>query len=85
MGLGNRETARQAKLTVEKGTPELVKAMDEGTVKPSVAAKLAELPKPEQKKALAGGKQGIKQATSAPARAASRMNVRACSTCIAEP
>jgi len=65
-GLGNKETYRQAKKAVEKGSAALVKAMDEGTVKPSVAAKLAELPKAEQNKALAAGKVAIKAAVQKP-------------------
>jgi len=65
-GFGNETTYRQAKKAVEKGSPELVKAMDEGAIKPSVAAKLADLPKREQKKAIAGGKVAIKQAVSPP-------------------
>lgn len=45
-GFSSTTEYRRAKGVVQKGAPELVKAMDDGTVKPSVAAKLAELPKP---------------------------------------
>ncbi len=64
-GFGNRETYRQAAKVVDKGTPELVKAMDDGLA-PSTAAKLAELPKSEQKKAVKGGKGAIKEALAPP-------------------
>lgn len=47
-GFGNKETARQAKKVVDEGAPELVQAMDEGRLKPSVAVDLLEKPKPEQ-------------------------------------
>ena len=51
-GFGNRETARQAKKVVDHGAPELVDAMDAGQVSISVAAKLADLPKKEQRERL---------------------------------
>jgi len=47
-GFGNKETYRQAKKVTESGTSELVTAMDEGRVKPSVAEKLTSLPPAEQ-------------------------------------
>lgn len=47
-GFGNETTYRQAKKVTENGTPELVTAMDEGRVKPSVAEKLTSLPRAEQ-------------------------------------
>lgn len=47
-GFGNKETYRQAKKVTENGTPELIAAMDEGRVKPSVAEKLTGLPSAEQ-------------------------------------
>ena len=65
-GLGSRNTARDAKATVAKGSPELVAAMDAGEVAPSVAAKVAELPKAEQKKVVKGGKAAIKKALAPP-------------------
>ena len=40
-GFGNKETYRQAKAVTEKATPELVAAMDQGTIAISTAAKLA--------------------------------------------
>ena len=46
-GLGNRETARQAKSVVDNGAPELVEAMDNGTPI-STAADIATLTKEEQ-------------------------------------
>jgi hypothetical protein len=39
-GFGNKETYRQAKKVVETGTPELVKALDENRIKPSVVTSL---------------------------------------------
>ena len=47
-GFGNKETLRQVDKVAKKGTPELINAMDEGRVKPSVAEKLTELPPAEQ-------------------------------------
>lgn len=41
-GFGTKETYRQAKKVIEEGTPELVNAMDEGRVKPSVASQIKE-------------------------------------------
>ena len=41
-GFGSKETYRQAKKVVEEGTPDLVNAMDEGRVKPSVASQIKE-------------------------------------------
>lgn len=43
-GFGNHVTYRQAKKVVETGTPELVSALDENRIKPSVATSLSELP-----------------------------------------
>ena len=40
-GFGNRKTYQQAKTVTEKATPELVAAMDQGTIAISTAAKLA--------------------------------------------
>lgn len=51
-----------AEKVIKHGTPELQRAVDSGEVAVSTAAKLAGLPKQEQKKALAAGKQGIQKA-----------------------
>ena len=68
-GFGNETTYRQAKKVTHKGTPELVEAMDSGLA-PSVAAKAADLPKREQKKAakefLAGDKKAVQKAMAPP-------------------
>jgi DNA modification methylase len=47
-GFGNKETYRQAKKVIEEGTPELITALDENRIKPSVASQLTELPPAEQ-------------------------------------
>ena len=65
VGLGNRETARLAAKVVDQGTPELVAAMDAGDVAPSVAAKIADLPKREQKTAVKGGKKVMQKTAKA--------------------
>ena len=51
-GFGNRETARQARTVVEKGTPQLVEAMDRGEVSISAAAEMANEPAEEQRRRL---------------------------------
>lgn len=65
-GLGSHETYRQAAKVVEKGSPELVKAMDKGTVSINAAAKIADLPKREQvvaaKAAEVGNKKVVREA-----------------------
>jgi N6-adenosine-specific RNA methylase IME4 len=58
-GFGNRETARQAASVVDKGAPELVEAMDAGTVSVSAAADVASLPKEEQAEIVAKGEKEI--------------------------
>ena len=52
-GFGNKETYRQAKTVTEKATPELVAAMDQGTIAISTAAKLAGQSVETQKQAVA--------------------------------
>lgn len=47
---------------IKQGTPELVKAVDAGRVPVSVAAKVATLPEPDQRAAVAGGKPAIQAA-----------------------
>jgi ParB-like chromosome segregation protein Spo0J len=68
-GFGNPRTYQQAAKVVDKGAPELVEAMDAGLA-PSIAAKVAELPKREQKKAakafLAGDKKAVREAITEP-------------------
>ncbi|MBF0263547.1 MAG: ParB N-terminal domain-containing protein [Magnetococcales bacterium] len=56
-GFGNGKTYQQAKQVVEKGTPELVQAMDTGDVFISAAATLATLPPQEQTSALSSGRE----------------------------
>ncbi|MEO5346523.1 MAG: ParB N-terminal domain-containing protein [Magnetococcus sp. YQC-9] len=56
-GFGNGKTYQQAKQVVEKGSPELVQAMDTGDVSISAAATLATLPPQEQKSVLANGRE----------------------------
>lgn len=63
-GFGNPETFRQAEKVVQRGHADLIAAMDAGEVSISAAAKLAELPKSEQRKAAAGGKEAIREALS---------------------
>lgn len=47
-GLGNKETARQAKKVVDDGSPELIEAVDDGRVSVSAAAMAATLDADEQ-------------------------------------
>jgi hypothetical protein len=56
-GLGNKETYRQAKKVLETGTPELVNALDENRIKPSVAASLTVLPPADQILLASAGKE----------------------------
>ena len=58
----SHSTLERAEKAVEKGTPELVQAMDAGEVTIAVAAKLADLPKEEQMKAVKAGKKAVKEA-----------------------
>jgi hypothetical protein len=68
-GFSSDRTARDAEKVVDEGAPELVEAMDAGLA-PSTAAKVAELPKREQKKAakafLAGDKKAVREAITEP-------------------
>jgi hypothetical protein len=63
-GFGNRETYRQARKVVERGTPELVEAMDRGEIAIGAAADLASEPQEEQRKRLdlPTKKEALKQA-----------------------
>lgn len=58
-GFSSDTQFRRAKRVVEKGTDELVKAMDEGDITISRAAKIASLPKAEQSEAIAKSKEGV--------------------------
>jgi hypothetical protein len=51
-GFSNRETARQARIVVKRGTAELVEAMDLGQIAIEPAALLARLPVEEQQKVV---------------------------------
>lgn len=56
------KTVDQATTVLDKGTPALIKAVDAGTMPVSQAAKLAALPKSDQKAALKGGSESVKAA-----------------------
>ena len=49
-GFGNDATYRQAKAVVDRGAPELVKAMDSGALSINLASKLAERPRADQQR-----------------------------------
>lgn len=66
-GFGNKETYRQAKAVVEKAAPELVDAVDRGTVAVSTAAKLATAPVAVQQQAAADPKKAVELAKAASA------------------
>ena len=55
-----------ASKVVNQGSAELVKAVERGEVSVSTAAKLAELPKAEQSKAVKGGRDAIKESVTPP-------------------
>jgi N6-adenosine-specific RNA methylase IME4/ParB-like chromosome segregation protein Spo0J len=59
VGLGNRETARQAVFVVEHAVSTLCRAMDAGTIAISVAAQLARLSHHKQRAAVLGGPNAI--------------------------
>jgi hypothetical protein len=52
-GFGNYKTYERAKSVVDRGTPELIAAMDKGDIKIDAAAKIATQPKPEQQRIVA--------------------------------
>lgn len=56
-GLGNKETYRQVKKVTNQAESELVDAMDEGRIKPSVAADLADMPSADQVLLASKGKE----------------------------
>ncbi len=73
-GFGNERTMRQAEQVVEKGTPEVIRAMDEGTLSISAAADVATLAPTEQARVLtevASGKKATKALAEAKTRAES--------------
>jgi hypothetical protein len=52
-GFSNKETSRQAGKVVDNGTPELVKAMDNGDISIDAAAQIAKQPPERQKRMVA--------------------------------
>jgi len=58
-GFASTTEARRVQKVMERGAPELIKAMDEKRLTPTMAAQLADLPQAEQVKAIAGGRRGI--------------------------
>ena len=64
-GFGNGESYRQAKAIVEKGTPELIEAVDRGDVSINAGAQVARLPEPEQREILASGPKAVIEAARA--------------------
>ena len=64
-GFGNAKSYRQAKAIVEKGTPELIEAVDRGYVSISAAAELSRLPRPEQCEIVAAGPKAVIEAARA--------------------
>jgi ParB-like chromosome segregation protein Spo0J len=59
-GLGSHDTLRQAERVVDQAVPEVVAAMDDGTLSINAAADVAELPETEQVKVLTEVKAGKK-------------------------
>jgi hypothetical protein len=59
-GFGNDETLRQAERVLDQAVPEVVAAMDEGSLSISAAADIAALPETEQAKVLTEVKAGKK-------------------------
>lgn len=55
-------SVERAKTVLRNGTPELIHAVESGEVPVKTAAKVAKLPKAEQRKAVKGGKKGVQQA-----------------------
>ena len=58
----SHDTLTKARKVVAQGTPELVKAMDDGTASVSAAAAVASLPPQRQRQVVAGGKAAIAKA-----------------------
>ena len=61
-GFGNGKTYEQAKSVVDSGVPELVEAMDAGSVSVSAAASITSLPKEEQSELIQAGPKAVKAA-----------------------
>lgn len=61
----SERTLRTAKVVEEQGAPELVAAVESGTVSVSAAADVASLPKPEQAEIVARGEKEILEAAKA--------------------
>lgn len=59
-GFGNKDTYRQAKSVVEKGTPELVSAMDRGDVSIHAASDIVKLEQADQTQVLSDIQRGEK-------------------------
>jgi ParB family chromosome partitioning protein len=57
-GFGNRETARQAEQVVDRGVPELVDAVDDGTISISDAAGIVDAEPEEQREAVDSVRKG---------------------------
>lgn len=58
-GFESKDTYRRAKTVVEKGSPELVEAMDKGEASVSAASDIATLPQEEQTEIVAKGEKEI--------------------------
>lgn len=56
----SRPTLERAKIVVEKGVPELVRAVDERTVSIAAAADVTECPPERQREVVAAGRQAVK-------------------------
>ena len=61
-GFGNGKTYEQAKSVVDSGVPELVEAMDAGSVSVSAAASITSLPKEDQSELIQAGPKAVKAA-----------------------
>lgn len=64
-GFGSEKTYRDAKTVVEKAEPELVRAVDDGTIAVSTAAKLATAAPEVQKQAVSDPKKAVELAKTA--------------------
>jgi hypothetical protein len=60
-GFGSREEHRRARRVVERGVPDLVEAMDQGSVSIAAAAEVAALPPAEQQEAVAAGAEAVRE------------------------
>ncbi|MER2527353.1 MAG: ParB N-terminal domain-containing protein, partial [Candidatus Competibacter denitrificans] len=80
-GYGSEKTYRDAKTVVQKGSPELIEAMDKGDIAISTAAKLADQPPEIQQQAVADPKAAIELAKKASAAKQSDIKQQASSIC----